>query len=252
MKANQISNAHAYYLQTTSGQPSSSLPSWILRSLISTPTGEYYLGLILLLSTNQNLVILLGVLYVLSKLSFVTTVAFLFYPYSLKFLRNVLLADLIPLQHSFRRDLSCTTQLLTVLHDIGIALDKGLEIDAIYLDLTRSFGTVCHSRLLCKLQALGISGSLLSWFSDYLSSRRQRVVLNGTSSPWECVRSGVPRGSVLDPILFILFINDIPDCLLSSRIAMFTDNVKCYSVIHSSSDVANLQGDLHRMSNWHG
>ena len=57
-------------------------------------------------------------------------------------------------------------------YDIGNALDKGLEIDAIYLDLTRAFGTVCHSRLLCKLQALGISGSLLSWFSDYLSSRR--------------------------------------------------------------------------------
>ena len=95
-----------------------------------------------------------------------------------------------------------------------------------------------------------MSGSLLSWFTDYLSSRRQRVVINGISSPWDKVLSGVPQGSVLGPILFILFINDLPDCLSFSRIAMFADDTKCYNIIRSQDDITHLQHDLQCISNW--
>ena len=157
---------------------------------------------------------------------------------------------LFSLRHSFRHGLSCTTQLLCVLHDIGRSLDRGVEIDVIYLDLTRAFDTVCHSRLLLKLQRYGIAGSLLSWFSDYLSSRQQRVVINGISSSWQSVISGVPQGSVLGPILFILYINDLPECLRFSRVAMFADDTKCYNTIRSREDSSNLQSDLTSISNW--
>lgn len=157
---------------------------------------------------------------------------------------------LFALQHSFRHGLSCTTQLLCVLHDIGRSLDRGDEIDVIYLDLTRAFDTVCHSRLLLKLQRFGIAGSLLSWFSDYLSSRQQRVVINGISSSWQPVISGVPQGSVLGPILFILYINDLPQCINFSRVAMFADDSKCYNTIRSCVDSSNLQSDLTNISNW--
>ena len=157
---------------------------------------------------------------------------------------------LFALQHSYRHGLSCTTQLVCVLHDIGKALDSGHEIDVLYLDLTRAFDTVCHSRLLCKLYALGLSCSLLSWFTDYLSSLCQRVVINGTSSPRDKVPSGVPQGSVLGPILFILFINDLPDYLSFSCMAMFADDKKCYNIVRSQDDVTHLQHDLQSISNW--
>lgn len=157
---------------------------------------------------------------------------------------------LFHLQHSFRVGLSCTTQLLASLHEIGKALDNGYETDIIYLDLTRAFDTVCHAHLLQKLCSYGIAGPLYNWFADYLSSRRQRVVVNGTSSPWEEVRSGVPQGSVLGPILFIIYINDLPDCLSFSSAAMFADDTKCFKAIIRSDDVRLLQQDLNSLSEW--
>ena len=104
-----------------------------------------------------------------------------------------------------------------------------------------------------KPHALGVSGSLLSWFKDYLWSRRQRVVINGTSSPpvlGTKIFSGVLQGSVLGPILFILFINDLLDCLSFFRIPMFADDTKYYNTIRSHDDVTHLQHDLQSISNW--
>ena len=154
------------------------------------------------------------------------------------------------LQHSFRKGLSCTTQLLAVLHKVGKILDKGDEIDIVYLDLTRAFDTVCHAHLLQNLRPYGITGLLFNWLSDYLCHRRQRVVANGASSSWVEVCSGVPQGSVFRPILFILYVNDLPDSVSFSNIAMFADDTKCFKSIKTTCDASRFQQDLDSLSVW--
>ena len=144
--------------------------------------------------------------------------------------------------------LSCTTQLLEVLQNIGLKLDKGHETDIIYLDFAKAFDSVCHRRLLWKLQHYGVSGPLLKWFENYLTGRKQRVVINGTLSSWAYVKSGVPQGSVLGPVLFLLYVNDMPRVVRSSSIAMFADDTKCFKTIMFAADTELLQSDLDSLS----
>ena len=89
------------------------------------------------------------------------------------------------------------------MHNIGQALDKGLESDIIYLDFEKAFDSVCHSKLLAKLERYGIRDPLLKWFSSYLNGRLQRVILNGLYSNWNEVKSGIRQGSLLGPTLFL-------------------------------------------------
>jgi hypothetical protein len=125
-----------------------------------------------------------------------------------------------------------------VFYDICSSLDKGFEIDIVYLDLAKSFDSVCHARLIWKLQSYGVKTTLLNWFKNYLPVRRQRVVINGAFSSWREVRSGVPQGSILGPVLFILYIyvNDMPDIVQNSNVVMFADDSKCYRTVKSSLD----------------
>ena len=122
-------------------------------------------------------------------------------------------------------------------------------MDTLYLDLQKAFDSVSHQRLILKLERLGITGNLLRWIKNFLSERKQRVVLNGISSDWTDVISGVPQGSVLGPILFILYVNDLPD-KVKSYCKIFADDTKLYKEINNLKDYEDLQDDIYELCRW--
>ena len=109
------------------------------------------------------------------------------------------------LQHGFHPMMSCITQLLHAMEHWTKNLDDGNDVDIVYLDFCKAFDCVPHQRVLFKLKAYGISGNVLNWIMDFLSNRQQGVNVNGSCSDWSNNISGVPQGSVLGPILFIVY-----------------------------------------------
>ena len=152
-------------------------------------------------------------------------------------------------QHGFISKRSCTTNLLATIDAWTLALDKGSSIDAIYLDFSKAFDSVPHLRLIEKLKGYGICGNLLKWITDFLIGRKQRVCVNGCFSEWIPVTSGVPQGSCLGPILFVLFINDMPE-VIQSICQMYADDSKLFSEVDDETSKRKLQDDLENVIDW--
>jgi len=155
------------------------------------------------------------------------------------------------LQHGFMKGRSTVTQLMTVLTNISNILDKKTQTDVIYFDLSKAFDSVPHNLLIHKLEQFGIHGRLCNWITNYLTDRYQRVTCEGGNSEWLPVTSGVPQGSILGPLLFLLYINDLPEVLSDeTKCAIFADDTKIYRQIRTPADTIALQEDINQLAIW--
>ena len=152
-------------------------------------------------------------------------------------------------QHGFRSGRSCLTQLLEQYDKILSILEEGKNADAVYLDFSKAFDKVDKGILLRKLKAAGVTGKLGKWIQSFLSQRTQQVIVNSTKSSSSRVTSGVPQGSVLGPLLFLILINDI-DKDISANISLFADDTRIFSEISSEECVENLQSNLEKLYKW--
>ena len=154
------------------------------------------------------------------------------------------------LQSGFVPGDSTVNQLVDIYNTFCKALEEGKEVRAVFCDISKAFDRVWHKSLLYKLNSVGITGSLFQWFKDYLNDRKQRVVLPGANSNWSFVKAGVPQGSILGPLLFLLYINDIVESINSS-IRLFADDTSLYIIVDSPIEAANkLNSDLQKVHDW--
>lgn len=158
--------------------------------------------------------------------------------------------QITPLQSGFRHGDSTNFQLLHTYHTFCKAVDSGKEVRAVFCDISKAFDRVWHKGLLHKLSGIGCSDHICKWFSSYLSGRRQRVVINGETSDWASIYAGVPQGSILGPLLFLIYINDIVKHIGSS-IRLFADDTSLYIVVESPDTAAGvINADLSTISKW--
>ena len=148
-------------------------------------------------------------------------------------------------QHGFLKGKSTSTNLLEAINVWTDLLEHNVPLDILYLDYSKAFDTVPHRRLIKKLSTVGIQGKVLEWLNSFLTGRKQRVVVNHVKSDWIDVISGVPQGTVLGPLLFLIFVSEIPD-LVKSHASLFADDTKLYADCHK----AELQSDLDKLVQW--
>src|SRR5260221_4024738 len=154
-----------------------------------------------------------------------------------------------PRQHGFRSGHSCESQLVLSIDDWAKVIDRGSQVDVAILDSSKAFDTVPHERLKSKLWGYGIRARTLSWIDAFLADRRQRVQINSSRSDWAPVTSGVPQGTVMGPLLFLVYINDIVNNI-HSQIRLFADDCIVYRQIESLNDCHVLQNDLDSLCKW--
>ena len=156
---------------------------------------------------------------------------------------------LTTLNHRFRSGYSCETQLLTTVHDFVTSFENNKQVDVAILDFSKAFDTVPHKKLLHKLRQYGITGPIHSWLQNFLTGRTMRVVVDGYCSDSTSVDSGVPQETVLGPLLFLCYINDLPDPAVS-QVRLFADDCLLYREINTFQDHITLQQDLKNLESW--
>jgi hypothetical protein len=154
-------------------------------------------------------------------------------------------------QSGFLPGRSTVTQLLEIYHQFCNAVDSNKEIRVVFLDISKAFDKVWHKGILYKLSKCGIGGNLLLWFQDYLKDRLQRVVINGQHSNWGKISAGVPQGSVLGPLLFLLYINDLTQCIHHCNIRLFADDTCLFIEVDNREEAALfINKDLADIVQW--
>ena len=153
-------------------------------------------------------------------------------------------------QSVFKPGDSCINQLLSITHEIYESSDVRLEVRSVFLGISKAFDRVWHDGIIYKLTQNGISGNLLNLQVDFLKERKQSVVLNGQVSTWKNIDAGVPQGSILGPLLFLIYINDLTEGL-TTNVKLFADDTSLFSVVHDTQISANdLNKDLKIINNW--
>ena len=154
-----------------------------------------------------------------------------------------------PNQYGFITGRSTVLQLLTVLDKWSEALDTQLSVDCIYMDFQKAFDTVPHRRLIGKLKSYNINEAIIGWIENFITGRTQQVVIGEECSGWMPVTSGIPQGSVLGPMLFVIYVNDLPETVRSD-VYLFADDTKIFKVLNSENDKDMLQSDLTNLMDW--
>ena len=151
-------------------------------------------------------------------------------------------------QHGFVKKRACVTNLLECQGLVANILSKGNSVDVLYTDFSKAFDKVSHRKLLVKLSGYGFSLKLISWIRAFLQDRKQCVVMGDIESDWREIWSGVPQGSVLGPLLFVVYINDLPECL-SNKCKMYADDSKVFAEVNLNGQ-SNLQMDINSIVKW--
>lgn len=153
-------------------------------------------------------------------------------------------------QHGFLKNKSTVSNLLVFNDYTSSHMDLGQQVDTIFTDFSKAFDRIDHVLLLEKLYKAGIHGSLFRWFSSYIRNRSQAVTTNGFTSTWMSIPSGVPQGSLLGPLLFVIFINDIATCFKHANVLLYADDTKIFMAVNNMAECQKLQSDLDNFVNY--